>query len=254
MIGRRLAAGVLCLLLLLGCLAVTAPAHLVAWLAPPGQLSAQGFSGSLWQGEASRVVLATEAGPLHLGEVGWRLNPWSLLTLAPRLAIDSRWGEQQLQTGLVLYGADHIGLRDLHLTLDASLLRHLVPVALSGRLTLDATLLQLRRGLPVEAEGRLVWQQAGWESPRGPLALGSYALDARQSASGPLTAELLTLAGPVQAQGQLQLRDSHYSIALQIESETAWDPALQEALALLARPVGATYQLQLEGQLQLPGE
>jgi hypothetical protein len=252
-IGRRLAAGLLCLVLLLLCLVLTAPAHLLGRLLPPGQLSAQGLSGSLWQGRASRVVLATDAGPLHLGEVDWRLRPWSLLTLAPRLAVDSRWGEQRLRTELVLYGADDIGLRDLSLTLDASLLRHLVPVALTGRLALDATLLRLRRGLPVEAEGRLVWQQAVWESPRGPLALGSYALDARQSGNGPLIAELLTLAGPVQAQGQLQLRDSHYSIALQIESETPWDPALQEALALLAQPVGAAYQLQLEGQLPPPG-
>jgi hypothetical protein len=52
-----------------------------------------------------------------------------------------------------------------------------------------------------------------------------------------LSGEVLTLSGPVQATGQLQLARSSYSIAVLIAHEGSWDPQLQEALVVIG-PAG----------------
>lgn len=255
---RLLLPGLLALVFLLLVLLALAPARLLAWVLPPGQLVVAGLSGSLWQGSAARVQVGTAAGPLQLGRVDWELSPWSLLGLAPRVQLQSHWGTQRLSgelqlTGSRLTGLDGLRIRDLNANLDADLLRHLAPLALEGKLSVQIARLELRDGRPWSLSGgRLVWQRARWASPRGPIALGSYVLEAGQIAGEPLRGEVMTLEGPVLAAGELQWQGAGYSIALRIDSEGAWDPLVQESLALLASPDGDGYQLQLSGELPPP--
>lgn len=250
---RRLLPGLLALLFLLLVLLALAPARLLAWVVPPGQLVVAGLSGSVWHGRAARVEVVTPAGSLALGRVDWQLSPWSLLGLAPRLQVQSHWGTQRLSGELHLVGADTLRINNLSASLDAGLLRHLAPLALAGNLSLQAAALELHDGLPrALSEGRLVWQQARWASPRGPIPLGSYVLEAEQAAGAPLRGEVITLQGPVQAAGELQWDGASYSIALRIDSEGAWDPLVQESLALIASPDGDGYRLHLNGELQPP--
>ena len=232
--------------MLLVLLASSAPAHLLLRVLENTPVTAQALQGTIWQGRAGRVLVATDAGLLHLGEVSWSLRPWSLLALAPRLQVGSRWGGQRLQAELQIRGRSDITLENLDASFDAALLRHLAPVALQGVVSLQATQLRLRAGLPVETEGRLLW-------PRGVLSLGSYVVEVSQPRGGDLTGTVLTLEGPVRATGQLQLARSSYSIAVLIAHDGRWDPQLQEALSLLARPVAEGYDLRLEGQLPVPG-
>lgn len=253
MTGGRWLAGVLALVLLLALLVMSAPAHLLLRLLENTPVTAQGLQGTVWQGRAARVLVTTDVGLLHLGEVSWSLRPWSLLALAPRIEVDSHWGAQRLQAEVQLRGRDDIDLENVDASFDASLIRHLAPVALQGVVSLQARQLRLRDGLPVQAQGRLLWQQAVWDSPRGMLPLGSYVLEVVQPAGGDVTGEVLTLEGPVRATGQLQLARASYSIAVLISSDGNWDPQLQEALSLLARPVAGGYDLRLEGQLPVPG-
>lgn len=253
MSGGRWLVTVLAVVALLGLLVARAPAHLLVRLLENTPVSAQGLHGTVWEGRASRVLVTTDAGLLHLGEVSWSLQPWSMLALAPRLHFSSLWGSQRLQANLQFRGRTDVNLEDVEASFDAALLRHLAPVALQGVVSLQARELRLHKGLPVQAEGRLLWQQAAWESPRGMLPLGSYAVDVVQPRGGDLNGDVVTLAGPVRASGRLQLRQSSYSIAVLIASDGNWDPQLQEALSLLARPVAEGYELHLEGQLSVPG-
>lgn len=253
MIRGRWLPGALALFLLLVLLASSAPAHLLLRVLENTPVTAQALQGTIWQGRAGRVLVATEAGLLHLGEVSWSLRPWSLLALAPTLELHSRWGGQRLDTVVHIRGRSDIALENLDASFDAALLRHLAPVALQGAVSVQATQLRLRDGFPVQAEGRLSWQRAAWDSPRGALPLGSYVVEVSQSPGGDLTGEVLTLEGPVRATGQLQLARSGYSIAVLIAHDGSWDPQLQEALSLLARPVAEGYDLRLQGQLPATG-
>ncbi|WP_116368650.1 type II secretion system protein N [Parahaliea mediterranea] len=248
---QRIAPLAALLLLLLVFLLLGAPARLLPALLPGGQVQLGGLSGTLWQGSASRCLLQTAAGPLQLGRVQWQLRPLSLLTLSPALDVDSQWGGQHLSGRVKFHGVNDIGLSDLSARADASLLRQLAPLAVEGGFSLQAQHLRLRDGLPAGAQGRLVWEHGAWMAPQGRIALGSYALDIQQrDAEAPLTADVITLAGPVQAAGQASLTGQNYSVDIRIRAEQgALDPALQQGLSLMARPDGNGYHLTLTGAL-----
>lgn len=250
----QLLAGGAALLLLIVLLLAGAPAHVLNRVLAGTPVAADGLAGTVWSGRASRVRVATDAGILHLGEVTWSLRPLSLLVAAPTLRIHSRWSDQELAAVVTWRGEHEVILSDVEARFDAALLRHLAPIALSGRMTVQAETLHLRDGLPLQATARLTWQQAAWDSPQGLLPLGSYAADIRDTAPGVLAGSVVTLAGPLRAEGELQLRQRDYSIAILLTHDETWDPLLQEALALLARPVAAGYDLRLDGSLPQQGQ
>jgi hypothetical protein len=245
---RTLAGGGLVLLLVTSLLA-TVPARVLGWLLPAEQISMQGFSGTVWNGEASRCLVKTPAGYLHLGVVSWRLQPLSLLLFAPHISLKSVWGGQTLDAELIWRGADELELRELEANIPAGLLRQFVPVSLAGLFSVQLGHLHLRDGVPVEGNGRLVWQQGAWDAPGGPVGLGSYALDFSQQSGAALIGDVITLSGPVDAEGVVQLQDRTYNIDISVQSPGGLDPRLQQALSLMAKPVGRGYRMQLDGDL-----
>jgi len=236
----------LALLLLLTLLA-TAPARLLGLILPPEMIVMQGFGGTLWRGTASRCLVQTPAGLLHLGVVQWRLNPWSLVMFAPRISLDSAWGSQSFTTELVLRGEQDIDMTALEATFPAGLLSQFAPVELAGLLQVQLEYLVLREGVPTQGKGRLVWLDGGWDSPTGPLPLGTYALDFAQAPDAPLQGEVLTLAGDVSAQGSVELAGKSYGIDITVQSAAGLDQRLQQALSLMARPVEQGYRIKLSG-------
>ena len=244
--SRTIRASALALLLLV-CLLATAPARLLGLLLPSEMVIMQGFSGTLWRGKASRCMVQTPAGLLHLGVVKWRLSPWSVILFSPHLSLDSHWGSQTLITDLVLHGGQDVDLTALEATIPADLLRQFVPVELAGVLQLQAEILALRGGVPVEGKGRLVWLNGGWDSPSGPVPLGSYALDFAQAPDAALVGQVLTLAGEVTAQGSVELENRSYGIDITVQSEGGLDMRLQQALSLVARPVEKGFRINLNG-------
>ncbi len=108
---RAALAAVVFLVLLLA----LAPARVLGVMLPPGQVALSGYSGSLWRGSASRALVATPGGWLHLGRVQWRLRPWSLLLLTPRLAVDSNWGSQLARGDVIVRGYSFLSLHLFHL-------------------------------------------------------------------------------------------------------------------------------------------
>ncbi|WP_187276353.1 type II secretion system protein N [Parahaliea maris] len=248
---RRLLPPAVLLLLFLVFVVANAPARLLPALLPGEQLQLQGVSGTLWHGSASRCLVQTPAGPLQLGRVEWQLKPLSLLTFAPALDFASQWGEQHASGLVKVRGLNDVTLDGISARADAALLRALAPLAVDGLFSLQAEHLRVRNGRPVEAAGRLVWENGAWTAPQGRIALGSYALDFRQEDdSSPLEGQVITLAGPVQAVGNASLAGQDYSVDVRIRAQQgALDPALQRGLSLMATPDGEGYHLQLSGTL-----
>ena len=229
---------------------LTAPARLLGLVIPGDQIVLSGFTGTLWRGAASRCLIAVPGGFLQLGRIDWQLRPLSLLLFAPRLQIASQWGQQRFSGDLALQGAQDITLRDTDARFSASLVKQFAPLELGGDISAQISVLQVRSGMVLAGEGRLVWQRAAWSSPQGLQPLGAYAVDFSQQPNAPLVGEILTLAGPITAQGQAELNGRAYTLAIELGSEEPPMPAsLQRALALLARPVGDGYQLALAGEL-----
>ena len=243
----RLAWALVLALLLIVALVASTPARLLAAVLPGEQLIMQGFAGTLWQGSASRVLLQLPAGYFHLGSVQWSLDPFSLLALAPRLSLRSAWGGQLIEGELVLRGQQDIDVINLEGQVAAELLRHFAPVSIDGMFSLQIAQLQLRNGLPYSGDGRLVWQSAAWQSPQGLVHLGSYALEFRQAPQEALLAEVVTLSGPLQANGEIELQERHYQLDILLGSEDTLDNQLRGMLSLIAAPEGDDFRIALGG-------
>jgi hypothetical protein len=246
-LSRLLWAAALALLLLV-VLLVNAPARMLGAVLPGGQVIMQGFTGTLWRGSASQCMLRVPAGYIHLGAVRWSLDPLSLLALAPRLELTSHWGNQVVEGELVVRGPRDFDFHELQARVRADLLRHFAPVAIDGQFSLQINALALRDGLPFSGDGRLVWERAVWLSPRGPVALGTYALDFMQAEEEPLLGEVLTVDGPLAATGNLRLEDRRYEIDILISSEETMEGRLTRMLELVAAPEGDRFRIRLDGE------
>ena len=103
--------------------------------------------------------------------------------------------------------------------------------------------------MPGGAQGRVVWQDAAWLSPQGPVLLGSYAMDFQQDDEQPVLGRVITLAGPMRAEGEASLDQRRYNINVLITSDEVIDGPIQHALSLMAAPEGDGYRLALEGDI-----
>ena len=242
----RLAGGIALVLLFLAILLATAPARLLNQVLPPEQIVLAGVQGTLWRGNASRCLLRLPQGYLHLGAVEWSLDPLSLLMLSPRLSFASNWGGQRVEAQLRLRGQRDLDLRNLEMQVDAELVQQFAPLAVDGMLSAEFAELALRDGLPYSARGRLVWQEAGFQSPRGRIPLGSYAVDVEQAPGAALRGEVITLGGDLLVEGRVELRNRNYSIDLTLRGDGPLDNELNNALAVMAAPQGDGYRLSLE--------
>lgn len=246
---RRIRTGLAATLVLLLLLLAMAPARLLSVVLPGDQLSLQGVSGSLWRGSSSRAMLRAGRGYLHLGAVEWRLSPFSLLLFSPRIELQSSWGSQRLNAELVYRGSDSLDLFDVDLEIPAALVREFIPLELAGSFSLQASQLSIRDGLPVDGEGRLVWQFAGWISPDGPRSLGTYAVDFSQANGGGLTGQVITLSGELDAQGTLGLAGRDYDVDVLLSGPGLADGQLRQALQLVAAPEGDNFRVKLRGAI-----
>lgn len=227
---------------------VRAPARLLPLLVDPQPLRLSALDGTLWRGQASRALVDTPAGPLHLGAVRWQLRLWSLLSLSPRLDISTDWGPQRLSASLIRRN-DAVLLRDARLTLDARLSRQFAPVDLRGRFDVELESLQFVGGELRQAKGQVVWQEAAWMGIGGVKPLGTFAARLATADDGAIVADLQTLAGPLLVSGYAALQSPEYELDLQLTSRESMDPELQQALSLVASPGENGYRLRLDGEL-----
>ena len=242
--SRLLWAAALALLFFVS-LVMSAPARLLSHVVPGEQLLLRGLAGTVWEGSASSVLVRLPQGYLQLGAVQWSLQPVSLLLLAPHLTVSSEWGNQKFAGELVLRGQRDLEVFNAEAQLAANLLSRFAPVSVVGMFNLQLDRLQLRQGLPYSALGRLVWRDGGWQSVRGLVPLGSYALDFEQEPAEALQGQVITLSGPLQASGSLELKDGGYEVDILLGSEDALDGQLQAMLPLIAVPEDERYRISI---------
>jgi hypothetical protein len=238
---------ILGLLLLLLLALFSVPARIIPGFIDEQQLRLSGVSGRAVDGRAARALLRTPSGFFHLGELRWRLDPWSLLTLSPALHLESEWSTQRGSLRVRLAGSQ-LQVRDLDAVVDAAVIQQALPISVSGRLELLFDELVLEEQQLISAQGRLVWQDAAWQPASGPRNLGTYVAEITSPGDGELEAQLDTLSGSVQAQGSVVLVGQRFSTDVRVAAASgALDAELAQALSLIATPEENGYRLRLDG-------
>ena len=229
-------------------LVMLAPARLLGHVVAGEQLLLRGLAGTVWQGSATSVLVRFPQGYLQLGAVQWSLRPLSLLLLAPHLTVRSEWGEQKFAGELILRGRKDLDVFNMDAQVAASLLSRFAPVSVVGMFNLQLEQLKLRNGLPSSVDGRLVWQDAGWQSLRGFVPFGSYALDLQPAPEDAVRGQVITLSGPLQASGGVELKGRQYDVDILLGSETALNVQFQNMLSLIAVPEDERYRISMNGE------
>lgn len=242
---------VLCLLLLV-CLIATAPARLLLYVLPANELIMQGLSGTLWRGQANRTLVATGSGYIQLGRVHWSLSPLSLLTLSPSGKLNSEWGKQKISTDLHITGSQSVEFEHLDALFSTQILRAFLPLSVGGDIAVQLQHLKLENSAPTQVAGRFVWQNALWESARGVVPLGTYALELDQALGGDLSGDIITVSGAVVANGKVILADENYSVDISVKADADLNEQLEEALSLIAQVVPGGYRVKFDGQISNP--
>lgn len=228
---------------------VKAPARLLGLVLPAQQVVLQGFSGSIWNGSVDSAAVAVAGGFMQLGAVHWKLAPWSLLLLAPRADVETRWGRQTLVADVSFSADGSLRLRDASVNVPARLIRQWLPVLLQGSLNLLTEDLSLQN-LRLEAgSGRLVWRDARWIGASSSQDLGNYVVEFEVTGEQQVVGKLSTLSGPVEASGEITLQEQQYTVDVELRSESEISPELGSALELLAEPVESGYRVKLSGNL-----
>lgn len=234
-------------LLLLASVLITAPARVVAVLLPEtAQLS--GFTGTLWDGSAARGTLRVAGQVLSLGRVSWRIHPWSVLGLRPRVELTSEWGGQRLRAVLRYTGPRSLGIEALRAQFDVRFIRQVVPLYVGGLIRLDFSDLDFQDGTFQSGGGEMVWQDAVWTANTGDVALGDYSLVV-EAVGGELSGRVETLRGPLQVAGELQLSGNRYSVNLALSGPATANQGLGDALKLLAQPSATGFDMVMSGEI-----
>ena len=246
-IPSRYAAGLVAMLALLFLLA-TLPARLVGY-GLPQEVRLAGITGTLWHGAAARASVDVFGKTVHLGALNWSLKPWSLLLLSPDVSVSSRWGSQNLSGRVASGVSGRVSLSNLDGSIDTRFLRELLPLYVGGELQFQAVsaVLALDESIDVkQLSGRVLWQEAVWAASMGDVALGNYVLDWGEK-EGPISAQLLTLSGPLELAGQVALEGNRYRVDITLRGPAVRNTRLSDSFQLLAAPVAGGFDLKLDG-------
>ncbi len=235
---------------LVACLLVQMPARTIG-LILPDNLQLEGFSGSLWQGQAarSRVVIGDKA--FHLGHLSWRLSPHTLLFLSPSFDFHTRWGAQTVDLQLQLTPSA-VRLSNVDTKLDVRFIRQLMPLYTGGVLLVDLDYLEVATDRAPKIAGVILWEQAVWTARGRDVGLGNYQI----AFASPLEAdvetavgEVTTASGALIAEGRVSFSRSEYDVNVALSGPALDNQALRDALQLMAVPSDGGLRIAISGEL-----
>ena len=213
-------------LLLLVSVLITAPR--AWWLCCYRRQRSSRVFGHPVDGSAARGTLRVAGQVVSLGRVSWRIHPWSVLGLRPRVELTSEWGGQRLRAVLRYTGPRSLGIEALRAQFDVRFIRQVVPLYVGGLIRLDFADVEFQDSTFQSGGGEMVWQDAVWTANTGDVALGDYSLVVG-AVGGELSGRVETLRGPLQVAGELQLSGNRYSVNLALSGPATANQGLGDA-------------------------
>ncbi len=215
----------------------------------PNSVVLEGVSGSVWRGQAARSGIVMPNGKLFsLGRVSWRLQPWSLLLLTPKVNFESQWGAQRFSGTAAASVSGLLRLEDVVARLDIGFTRQVLPLYVGGELEADIRSLAMKDNVILSLDGRVVLQDGVWAARAGDVALGTYVADLRTADEG-TRADVQTLSGPLTVSGSAMLTGQDYSVDLALRGSALDNAGLRQSLQLLAMPSADGFDVILNGSL-----
>ncbi len=216
-----------------------------------GQVQLAGLSGTLWQGQAQQLQYQEKV----VASTGWSLSPWGLLLGRVEGVITLHAAEGYLQTQAKLpLGGGEMSFSEIKGQLPLPLIQPylpMVPLPLQGELSLKLDRLLLSaEGRPLEAEGRVVWHQAGIQV-MDKLAFGDLQMSLHSAEGGGIAGTLSDSGGPLELSATFTLSsEGAYQLEGQVKPRESAAKALRDSLVMLGKSDSqGDYPLRFSGGL-----
>lgn len=215
------------------------------------QLQLAGIDGSVWSGRVESLVYRKAL----LGEMSWKLSPFSLLIGKAQIdtLLQSKNGYVQSEVSTPLGG----GLVELINTKGQLPISELtrftpyMPVALDGMVSMDLDEVAVAAdGHLLRAEGTLIWSQAKMTAPQA-LAFGDLQVTLHTEAEGEVSGDISDRGGPLKVKGTLKLSpDRSYDIRATVAVAPNAPAPLVQSLGWLGKPdAKGSYHLKYSGKM-----
>lgn len=233
---------------------LTLPAQWVVRFSPQikalAPLKFDGIDGTIWQGKIAHLQYQNET----ISQLRWDFDGWSLLRLAPQMAI--RFGDRQGLNGQGTIGwQGSLFAKQVTVNLPAQWALQKwppplpIPLTLSGHWQLKIS--EFRQGqLGCDAlNGQLDWYDANVDTPAGKLALGEPRVTLQCQASL-LQADWVQQSDAVNSEGKLTVKaDGQYLFQGHLKPSSELPAQMQQALPLLGQPDNqGRYPLRYQGR------
>lgn len=192
---------------------ISVPASVLFGFLQQYGVAASGTEGSAWKGRAAML----QVQGMNVGAVEWNLHALALLALKVQADVKITRPEGFAEAEVSLRSAESVSFQDLTASVPLSGLAGVAPAGWSGTVNMKFPKLVLSNGWPSSATGSAEILNVSSPNPNAPLT-GSYKLTFPaaevQTAEGVLAADVVDLGGPLQIQGELELRpDRSYLLA-----------------------------------------
>lgn len=210
----------------------------------------EGVHGSLWQGTAVDANVAN----FDLGKLDWNLRSWGLLLGKLKLHLifgqDNVQGNAYVSVGM----GGTVNASDVNLQLPAAKLMPMFygyPVSISGMLKGNLVKVELERGRVINAQGRIVWQNAAIRAPQN-IEMGDYLITLEPVNSGSKIVIKDQGRGPIQANFTVFVDgNGQYRLKGWLKSRDPNQQAISETLRMFGRPDSAGhYWINFNGRLR----
>jgi general secretion pathway protein N len=194
----------------------------------------QGVRGSIWQGQAADARINN----FSLGKLQWSVRSWGLLL--GKLKLNLKVGEDNVRgSGYVSLGlGGALTAEDVNMQFPATTLMPLMygyPISIAGDLRGNLKDVEIERGRILQAQGRIVWQNAAIRAPQN-IEMGNFLVTLEPLNLGSKVVIKDQGQGPVQAEITVYLKGSgEYRMNGWLKARDASQQSITEALRLIGR-------------------
>ena len=209
------------------------PARLALRWFGPEDLSAAAVAGTLWSGQADRIVLPQAT----LADTAWEIRPLALLTGRLSYDIDTKIGNGAIRTIVSVSPFGSVRMKNLAGVLPVDAFGGLgIPIAAyDGRIGLDLAKLEIEDNWITDASGTVDIVSLELISPVRET-LGSYAIVFDGAADDLLEGRFSEVDGPLQATGTVVLRPGRqWALSGDVKAKPGASAQLTRGLSMLGQ-------------------
>jgi hypothetical protein len=213
-----------------------------------------GVQGSIWNGQADRVMMPSKP---PLDNLQWSLNPLALLLLSLSADIEAQIKQQRIVGNINIGVSGNISASGVRAQLNAADVQRMLAMPfgeLGGEFNLDIKSLQWSgTGLPL-ASGKIIWKNARLTMVES-VDLGMVELDISPGEDDQLLASINNKNGQISISGDASLMsDRRYTVDLNFNPQNNASNNVKQSLGMFARrQSNGSYTFKKSGNLNQLG-